>query len=604
MQRAAGYGIAPARPTGFMDNFFATMQATAYSETTLGRYLSMDKAYDAYGEEVAAETGQPFRERNPATYDLPFSVSDAQRSELDRLRHERWAAAVREAGGTPPSFEDVQARAHGIVEGRIARADEVAMGGTGVRAGAGAIVGGMAGVLVDPPVLATMFVGAAGSTGVLRTALVEGGLAAATEVAIQPSVQRWRAEVGLPSGAAEAFRNIGLAAAGGFVFAGALKGSARAWTRVRDAMLESAAQTASVRDAQRYVERMAAAMAESPHSDRASGEHVQRWSQAQRDLLEGRPQQNPREPQAPVRADQLETRLVRPDDAEPIDSAAFRAGQEMRARALEGIGSVNELRAAKEIATDLLRNTETLDDMLRQAAAKRLSRPRGVVSLIDALRKAGGIQESRGELASMGITARSRPGLVRKTGMTLDDATLWAWERGFFHEAPMETAERPEIQRLLDAVRDDFEGRRVFSTEDQAILDDFEAIERGIDEFSQALHELGMDVKELPPKEIRGRLQAIVEEPMPEPASPARQAAQANARDVADMEAWEDAMDADLEARVRDAYERQMDTEVWLGEGDNLEAVRAGDLLDELDAERKALDEWRACLGVNPGEAA
>lgn len=85
--------------------------------------------------------------------------------------------------------------------------------------------------------------------------------------------------------------------------------------------------------------------------------------------------------------------------------------------------------------------------------------------LVDFLKSKGGIREEdafRGELATRGITARRRPGLIRKEGLTLDDAALAAQEAGFFPNRPVGPGavdfERIQVGEFLDALREDVDG--------------------------------------------------------------------------------------------------------------------------------------------------
>lgn len=86
------------------------------------------------------------------------------------------------------------------------------------------------------------------------------------------------------------------------------------------------------------------------------------------------------------------------------------------------------------------------------------------------LKGRGGLKDQGREISNMIGGARMRPGLINKTGMNLDDATLAAWQEGF-----LPGDERPDIKALLDALDDDIRSNTVVRQSDREILDDFEA---------------------------------------------------------------------------------------------------------------------------------
>lgn len=121
------------------------------------------------------------------------------------------------------------------------------------------------------------------------------------------------------------------------------------------------------------------------------------------------------------------------------------------------------------------------------------SRPRrNPLDLVGWLRAKGGVQDYKGELRSMGVDNRPRPidfakdegflgPLVRREGMTLDDAAQAAWETGYF---PGHT-ERPTIPEFLDALEETHRGgpARVFHPDDLNAVADY----HGAAEQAQAI---------------------------------------------------------------------------------------------------------------------
>jgi len=121
------------------------------------------------------------------------------------------------------------------------------------------------------------------------------------------------------------------------------------------------------------------------------------------------------------------------------------------------------------------RKAEAIPEPLREPKKKPQS-------LIPWLKLNGGLMEQSGELAFMGITPKTCPGLISKLGRTHDDAALAAYEAGFFPDAAL----RPTPSELLDAVRDDFEGRRQYRREDEALIEEWHVYEENWREVDRA----------------------------------------------------------------------------------------------------------------------
>lgn len=98
--------------------------------------------------------------------------------------------------------------------------------------------------------------------------------------------------------------------------------------------------------------------------------------------------------------------------------------------------------------------------------------PKEPTRLTQFLRSIGGVQDPGGDVRSTLGGAKYRPGLISKTGRTLDDAALLAWENGYF---PQHGEDRPTINDLLAAVDDDVRGRPVYSHQDIDAADAYNA---------------------------------------------------------------------------------------------------------------------------------
>ena len=125
-----------------------------------------------------------------------------------------------------------------------------------------------------------------------------------------------------------------------------------------------------------------------------------------------------------------------------------------------------------------------LVDLARKKQRKRTT-PQSLTSWVTA---EGGIKEYRGELRGQGITAKVRPGLVNnRTGMTLDDAALRAWEAGFMPEH----TSRPSINDFLDALGQDVRGlNKRYAPEDDALVEQ----QNWVDQVVEIADRLGIPV--------------------------------------------------------------------------------------------------------------
>lgn len=116
--------------------------------------------------------------------------------------------------------------------------------------------------------------------------------------------------------------------------------------------------------------------------------------------------------------------------------------------------------------------------------------PKKPQTLMAFLRSKGGLQDIGGELKHMGLHNKARPGFVNKNGLTLDDATNLAWQEGFFPGH----ARRPDINDLLELVRDEFEGRAIPVRERD--IDTLLQIQE-YDDMIEALDQIGIDTADL-----------------------------------------------------------------------------------------------------------
>lgn len=122
---------------------------------------------------------------------------------------------------------------------------------------------------------------------------------------------------------------------------------------------------------------------------------------------------------------------------------------------------------------------ESIVDMWRYVnEMRREKRPQ---TLSDWVMASGRIQDQGGEISAILDRARY---MISGSGRTLDDIALNAWEAGF-----LPGMERPDINRFIDALRDDVSGARVYRESDAARVEDFAVAEQ----MREDLGRLGVD---------------------------------------------------------------------------------------------------------------
>jgi len=155
------------------------------------------------------------------------------------------------------------------------------------------------------------------------------------------------------------------------------------------------------------------------------------------------------------------------------------------------IDDIDKIEGGQEVPLSVL--PEDIDAILK--AAQSGDKAKMPETLTQFLKKSGGLIDESGELAHMGATHKTQPKLVvgvqdllgngPRKGMSFDEATLAAWEAGFYRE-------RPSIQELLSDLGDDFNGHNPKVRESEAgelnAYFDRQAIE-------EELAQLGIDPK-------------------------------------------------------------------------------------------------------------
>lgn len=113
-------------------------------------------------------------------------------------------------------------------------------------------------------------------------------------------------------------------------------------------------------------------------------------------------------------------------------------------------------------------------------------------SLLRFIKKQGGAKDVGGDLKAMDLGKQVIGVINNKSGNSLDDLALSAWERGYFPEF----TERPTVNDLLDAMREESFGKKRYAEEKKQGIEDYVNI------LAENLDRMGIDYKDMTPAEI------------------------------------------------------------------------------------------------------
>lgn len=302
---------------------------------------------------------------------------------------------------------------------------------------AAVIAGGMQGSLYDPLQVLTLFAG--GGAGGAKTAIGRIGKVALQETAInglseamlQPEVQGWRKQAGLPNGLAEAMQNIGFAALAGGVLGTGLTVAGEAAARAfRTSDLDAAARE----------------LAKSPAIRPDVAEGLQGNGMKAIDALKPIRHTLPAEVRGAIDQADLMAR-----DAALMPRAANEPHHDLMIDRATRAALNNEPFIAEVSAEQIGRIVDRLMPAAEAAApAER--------SLQQFLAASGGVKDFKGELEALGVANASERfvgKLVKADGMPLDQARRAAAEAGYFNHlyGTAENAmEKSTVNDLLDTL--------------------------------------------------------------------------------------------------------------------------------------------------------
>lgn len=227
--------ISPAAPTGFGENFMASWRAARAADLSASSDLNLAEAYGPIVEAMTA--GRPAADRFVNPYRrggaMYYDPSGRARRAAGELEAEIWETLTSARAADPAAFPDLP-RDRADFDGRVrrtvqSRQAEAAQTSAAATAGgvAGQLLGSVAAVALDPPILMSLPLGAPAGSPFWRAILLEGLAAGATETVLQPGIQAYRAEQGLEAGVGLGAANVGLAAVGGAAFSGVLRGAVK-----------------------------------------------------------------------------------------------------------------------------------------------------------------------------------------------------------------------------------------------------------------------------------------------------------------------------------------------------------------------------------------
>lgn len=272
-------------PSGFDENFSAAWSDGQMFSQSMARFNARGAVLNDYLDEIRQKTGNDLSKEVD-----PFASGEGQSVDADFARANERVARLKQdypdLDLDPLSEDEIEKRA--VAKAQVAhRSYETLQQGEKTWGGSfGSFLGGSASAAADPVnILALGIAPETGGLSVLSTALRWGGVAAASQAAIEAAGGRFKEEVQpgyLESGAPVA--NVGGAFLGGALLGGGTKALGNLWSGVKTGQWPT-----SVRDAGNVIESEANVASTNPFPG-AEGEvaHREALVKAIEDLLAGR----------------------------------------------------------------------------------------------------------------------------------------------------------------------------------------------------------------------------------------------------------------------------------------------------------------------------
>jgi hypothetical protein len=410
-------------PAGFFEAFNATYEATKQEDLSTSESLNVGNKraerrkliQELAGEDIGSLEGQAVPQ---------MWMSPEARTAYGHEAVKKYQQKITELASRYPEIKSDEDLLKEIVEDsrKVREKTGKVLENTTFSGKVGSFSGAMAATIQDPLVLGSMLFGASTSAGILRTALTEAGIGAASEALIQPFVYRYKQKLGSPYSLEEAATRVAAAGVGSGVLAGGIKATSRGISRLAKPRIEG------VDDLLETFER-----------------HSQGASQVQRDA-------------AFVLGDYADVLRENPFDLGSPDlaEAHFRA----TAKALADLDAGNPVDVQ-----DIVRDLEPREELRARIITVREPGARPVPtedqSLSQFVKNSGGVSVEkagalRGEYDALFESGGSRAGTVkRKVGKSPDEMAQVAHESGFIDE--------PDPALLAEALGRDLGGEKVYS---------------------------------------------------------------------------------------------------------------------------------------------
>ncbi|TBY41587.1 hypothetical protein [Rhizobium leguminosarum] len=223
------------------------------------------------------------------------SVTVTRKAEAEKIFNQ-WKEQNPNSQLVFPTDEAFKQQTDEIGQQARARSEALSRRSTGTFSAIGGVVGTIAGAITDPVNLLTSAFGASASAGILRTALTEAVVNAASESIVQGATFERKSRLDPSFGVDDALSEIAAAGAGGAILGAGFKGLANIWHRARTGEWPS-----HVRDTANVVNREAA-VPPSRFEPSVTGDNAHRaaLNKAMDDIISGRPVELP--PEAFVQA--------------------------------------------------------------------------------------------------------------------------------------------------------------------------------------------------------------------------------------------------------------------------------------------------------------
>lgn len=197
------------QPTSFLDNLYASYQATKYNSNTFSKEITINEQRDFRNKEIEKITGQKI---DDIYQQLGGGTSTHSQVKNERLLDE---FINNQRQQNPDTWQNVSTRLELIEKAKQKaldtqnKANQVASRSTTLGM-VGGFVGAMGSAVTDPVNIATMFIGAGAASTATKAILTEVAIGAAAEAVIQPKVMAWAQETGQEYGYDDFLTNVAL----------------------------------------------------------------------------------------------------------------------------------------------------------------------------------------------------------------------------------------------------------------------------------------------------------------------------------------------------------------------------------------------------------